>query len=79
VRGGVQAAAARHVEVLAAHAFDLRDVIDDACFAVRGGFQQDGSGAVAKDDADGAIGEVGHGGVDVGADHQEPFCIARIR
>ena len=33
VRCGIQAAAAGHVEVLAAGAFDLGDVVDDAVFA----------------------------------------------
>ena len=68
-RGRIQRTATRHVEVFAAHAFDLMNVIEDAeIFAFFCGLEQNGSGAITEDDAGVAILVIDHRRVDVGTD-----------
>ena len=53
VRGRIQRAAAGHIQIIAAGAVDV--VRNRGCLRLAGGFEQDGAGAVAEEDAGGAI------------------------
>src|SRR5271155_4279487 len=73
LRGGMQGAAAGHVEVAAAGAVHVVDEIEDA-FGVRGcRFEKDGTGAVAEEDAGGAVGVIENGSHHVTTDDQDFF------
>ena len=72
--GSRQAAAAGgHLEEIAARAVHLADEIDEAqvVFAIAGGLDQHGAGAVAEQDAGGAVGVVDDAAHGIGADDQD--------
>jgi hypothetical protein len=70
-RGWVQRTASGHVEILATHAFDLMNVIEDAeIFAFFCGLKQHGTSSVAEDDAGVAILVVDHRRIDVRTDDE---------
>ena len=77
MRSRIQAAAAGHVQKFSTCALDLCDVIDYSC-AILGRLEQNGSGAIAENDADGTIGVVGHSGILVRSDHQHFLVLSRF-
>ena len=78
VRGRMEAATGRHHERTAAGAIDFVMEIDHAQFALRSGLDEDCAGAVAEEDAGGAVGVVDDGRHGVGADDEDFFVLARL-
>jgi len=74
VRGGETAAAGGHVEGDGTGAVDFVVEVNEADFAFFAGLEEDSAGAIAEDDAGGAVGVVDDGTHDVGAD-DENFCV----
>src|ERR1019366_6717722 len=67
----MQTASSRLVEILPSNPFDLMHKVNQAkVFAIAYGLQQNRTRAVSEDDAGGAIGEIGHGGVHIRANYQ---------